>query len=73
MSPWQQLNGGTRTWEHPGGISSPGHVVKALCMGAGVAMCGSLIAGTEETPGEYFYVDNGTRLKQFCGMGPSTP
>ena len=55
MSPWQQLNGGTRTWEHPGGISSPGHVVKALCMGAGVAMCGSLLAGTEETPGEYCY------------------
>ena len=55
MSPWQQLNGGTRTWEHPGGISSPGHVVKALRMGAGVAMCGSLLAGAEETPGEYFY------------------
>ena len=64
MSPWQQLNGGTRTWEHPGGISSPGHVVKALCMGAGVAMCGSLLAGTEETPGEYFYLI--PRLSRWC-------
>merc|ERR1712190_564056 len=52
-----------------GGISSPGRIVKALCMGAGAAMCGSLLAGTEETPGEYFYAESGTRLKRYRGMG----
>ena len=51
-----------------GGVRYSGDIVKAISAGASAVMMGSLLAGTEESPGESFLLE-GRRYKTVRGMG----
>ncbi len=54
-----------------GGVKYSGDAVKALASGASSVMLGSMLAGTEESPGESFLLE-GRRFKTVRGMGSLT-
>jgi IMP dehydrogenase len=51
-----------------GGMRTSGDIVKAIAAGADCAMVGSLLAGTDEAPGEVFLYQ-GRSYKSYRGMG----
>jgi IMP dehydrogenase len=51
-----------------GGIRNSGDIVKALAAGADFVMCGSLLSGTDETPGPIVHLPNGEIAKEYRGM-----
>jgi IMP dehydrogenase len=51
-----------------GGVTSSGDVAKAIAAGADTVMLGSMLAGTDESPGDVLVVQ-GERFKEYRGMG----
>ena len=51
-----------------GGIKTSGDIVKALAAGADFVMIGSMLSGTEETPGEALVNAKGEKYKEYRGM-----
>jgi IMP dehydrogenase len=51
-----------------GGLTSSGDIAKAIAAGADSIMTGSILAGTDEAPGEVIF-HQGERFKEYRGMG----
>ena len=51
-----------------GGLQHSGDIAKAIVAGADTVMLGSLLAGTDESPGDLIFV-NGKQFKSYRGMG----
>ena len=65
---YQAIKGSGVTLIADGGLRYSGDIVKALAAGGDCVMCGSMFAGTEESPGETI-IYNGRKFKSYRGMG----
>ena len=65
---YQAIKGSGATLIADGGLRYSGDIVKALAAGGDCVMCGSMFAGTEESPGETI-IYNGRTFKAYRGMG----
>ena len=65
---YQAIKGSGATLIADGGLRYSGDIVKALAAGGDCVMCGSMFAGTEESPGETI-IYNGRKFKAYRGMG----
>ena len=65
---YQAIKGSGATLIADGGLRYSGDIVKALAAGGDCVMCGSMLAGTEESPGETI-IYNGRKFKAYRGMG----
>ncbi|MFC1613022.1 IMP dehydrogenase [Patescibacteria group bacterium] len=52
-----------------GGISQSGHILRASVLGANSCMLGNLLAGTNESLGEWIVTSSGEKFKKYRGMG----
>lgn len=51
-----------------GGIKNSGDATKALAFGADYLMMGSIFSGTDEAPGIFYHLSDGTKVKSYIGM-----
>jgi IMP dehydrogenase len=55
-----------------GGIRTSGDLAKALAAGADTVMLGSILAGTDETPGDGIYLGNNRSVKRYRGSASAS-
>lgn len=68
----REMNDSTCSIVADGGIRNSGDMIKAFAAGADAVMVGSMLAGTDEAPGEVITDHNGKEAKVFRGMASAS-
>lgn len=72
VSEWSESSGAECSIIADGGIRNSGDMVKSFAAGADAVMVGSMLAGTDESPGDILADNNGNQVKMFRGMASSS-